>query len=75
VRLLVGGRHSLEGERAVVKQSCCNALSQDPEPANPRVGAGKVWVPFPDSDEVRSGASGKVSPATLSLGLGFRLVS
>jgi hypothetical protein len=54
-RLLNDGRRSPSGERAVVKQSCCDALSWEPEPVNPRVGAGKPRVPFPDSDEVGSG--------------------
>jgi hypothetical protein len=43
VRLLTGGRRSLEGERAVVEQSHCDALKWEPEPVNPRVGTGKWW--------------------------------
>jgi hypothetical protein len=54
-RLLAGGRRSPEGERAVVEQSRCDALSREPEPINLRVGAGEPRVPFPDSDEVGSG--------------------
>jgi hypothetical protein len=74
-RLLVGGRRSPEGERAVVEQSRCDTLSREPEPVNPRVDAGELRVSFSDSDEVGSGVGGKVSPATLSLGLGFWLIS
>jgi hypothetical protein len=55
VRLLTGGRRSPEGERAVIEQSRCDALSREPKPVNPRVGAGEPLVPFLDSDEVRSG--------------------
>jgi hypothetical protein len=40
-RLLTGERRSPEGERAVVEQLRCDALSQEPEPVNPRVGAGE----------------------------------
>jgi hypothetical protein len=47
-RLLAGGRRSPE-------QSRCDALIREPEPVNPRVGAGEPRVPFPDSDEVGSG--------------------
>jgi hypothetical protein len=54
VRLLAGGRRSLEGERAVVEQSRCDALIREPKPINPRVGAGEPRVPFRDYDEVRS---------------------
>jgi hypothetical protein len=54
-RLLTGGRRSSEGERPVIEQSRCDALSREPEPVNPRVGVGKPRVPFPDSDEVGSG--------------------
>jgi hypothetical protein len=54
-RLLTGGRRSPEGERAIVEQSRCDALSREPEPVNPRVGAGEPRVPFLDSDEVESG--------------------
>jgi hypothetical protein len=43
-----------EGERAVVEQSRCDALSRELEPVNPRVGIGEPRVPFPDSDEVGS---------------------
>jgi hypothetical protein len=57
-RLLAGGRRSLEGERAVIEQSRYDALSQEPEPVNPRVGVGEPRVPFPDSDEVGSGDGG-----------------
>jgi hypothetical protein len=53
-RLLTGRRCSPEGERTVVEQSCCDVLSREPEPVNPRVGADEPRVPFPDSDEVRS---------------------
>jgi hypothetical protein len=53
--LLVGGRRSPEGERAIVEQSHCDALIREPEPINPRVDAGKPQVPFPDSNEVGSG--------------------
>jgi hypothetical protein len=53
--LLASGRRSPEGERAVIKQSHYDTLSQEPEPVNPRVGAGEPRVPFPDSDEVGSG--------------------
>jgi hypothetical protein len=52
--LLAGGRRSLEGERAVVEQSRCDALSREPEPVNPRVGVGEPRVPFLDFDEVGS---------------------
>jgi hypothetical protein len=52
-RLLAGGRRSLEGERAVVDQSRCDALIREPELVNPRVGAGEPRVPFRDYDEVR----------------------
>jgi hypothetical protein len=52
--LLIDGRHSPEGECAVVKQSRCDALSWEPEPVNLKVGA-EPRVPFPDSDEVGSG--------------------
>jgi hypothetical protein len=54
-RLLAGGRRSPEGERAVVEQSRCDALSREPEPINLRVGAGEPGVPFLDSNEVGSG--------------------
>jgi hypothetical protein len=54
-RLLTGGRRSPEGERAVVEQSRCDALIWEPEPINPRVAADEPQVPFPDSDEVRTG--------------------
>jgi hypothetical protein len=54
-RLLVGGRSLPEGERAIIEQSCCDALIREPEPVNPRVGAGEPRVPFSDSDEVGSG--------------------
>jgi hypothetical protein len=40
---------------AVVEQLRCDALIWEPEPVNPRVGAGEPRVPFPDSDEVGSG--------------------
>jgi hypothetical protein len=53
--LLTSGRRSLEDEHAVVEQLRCDALSREPEPVNPRVGAGEPRVPFPDFDEVRSG--------------------
>jgi hypothetical protein len=53
--LLASGRHSPEGERAVIEQSRCDALIQKPEPVNPRVGTGEPRVSFPDSDEVGSG--------------------
>jgi hypothetical protein len=67
-RLLAGGRLSPEGERAVVEQLRCDALSQQPEPVNPRVGADERRVPFPDSDEVGSGDGGpKVSLGPLLL--------
>jgi hypothetical protein len=39
-RLLTSGRRSPEGECAVVEQSCCDALSWELEPVNPRVGTG-----------------------------------
>jgi hypothetical protein len=39
---------------AVVEQSRCAALIWEPESVNPRVGAGKPRVPFPDFDEVGS---------------------
>jgi hypothetical protein len=52
--LLTGGRRSPEGERAVIEQLCCDALSRELEPINPRVGVGEPRVPFPDSDEVES---------------------
>jgi hypothetical protein len=58
VCLLVGGRRSPEGERAVIEPSRGGALSQDPEPVNPRVGPGERRVPFPDFDEVGSGDGG-----------------
>jgi hypothetical protein len=58
VRLLTGGRRSLEGERAVDEQSRCDSLSREPKPVNPRVGTDEPWVPFPDSDEVGSGDGG-----------------
>jgi hypothetical protein len=54
-RLLADGRRSPEGERAVVEQPRCDALIREPEPVNPRVDAGEPRVPFPYSDEVRSG--------------------
>jgi hypothetical protein len=54
-RLLAGGRRSPEGECAVVEQSRCDALSREPKPVNPRVGAGEPRVPFLDFDEVGSG--------------------
>jgi hypothetical protein len=67
-RLLVGGRRSPEGERAVVEQSRCDALSREPEPVNPRGGVGEHRVPFPDSNKVGSGNGGpKVSPRPLLL--------
>jgi hypothetical protein len=53
--LLADGRCSPEGERTVVKQSRCDALSREPEPVNLRVGAGEPRVPFSDSDDVGSG--------------------
>jgi hypothetical protein len=55
VRLLVGGRRSPEGERAVVEPSHYDTLIREPELVNPRVAAGEPRVPFPDSDEVGSG--------------------
>jgi hypothetical protein len=58
VRLLTSGRHSPEGECTVVEQSRCDAPSREPEPINPRVGTGEPLVPFPDTDEVRSGDGG-----------------
>jgi hypothetical protein len=57
-RLLTDGRRSPEGERAVIEQSRCDALIQEPEPVNPRVGAGEPRVPFSDSDEIGSGIGG-----------------
>jgi hypothetical protein len=67
-RLLAGGRRSPEGERVVVEQLRCDALSQEPKPINPRVGTDEHRVPFPDSDEVGSGDGGpKVSPRPLLL--------
>jgi hypothetical protein len=67
-RLLTGGRRSPEGERATVEQSRCDALSREPEPIHPRVGADERQVPFPDSDEVGSGdGRPKVSPGPLLL--------
>jgi hypothetical protein len=51
---LAGGA-APEGERAVVEQSCCDALIRKPEPVNPRVGADEPQVPFSNSDEVESG--------------------
>jgi hypothetical protein len=56
-RLLTGGRHSPESERAVIEQSHCNALIRELEPVNPRVAAGEPRVPFQDFDEVGSGIS------------------
>jgi hypothetical protein len=56
--LLAGGRPSPEGERAVIEPTSGGALSRDPEPANPRIGADEHPVPFPDSDEVGSGDGG-----------------
>jgi hypothetical protein len=53
--LLADRRCSPEGERAVVEQSCCDALIRELELVNPRVDAGEPRVSFPDSDEVRSG--------------------
>jgi hypothetical protein len=53
--LLIGRRRSPEGERSVIEQSCCDTLSREPELFNPRVGVSEPGVPFPDSDEVRSG--------------------
>jgi hypothetical protein len=53
-RLLTNRRRSPEGERAVVEQLRCDALSREPEPINPRVAIGEPRVPFPDSDEVGS---------------------
>jgi hypothetical protein len=71
-RLLAVGRHSPEGERAVVEQPRCDALIRELEPANPRVDAGEPRVPFPDFDEVRSGDGlAQVSPEPLILMLGF----
>jgi hypothetical protein len=71
-RLLTDGRRSPEGERAIIEQPCCDALIREPEPVNPRVDAGEPWVPFPDSDEVRSGnGMAQVSPEPLFLMLGF----
>jgi hypothetical protein len=57
VRLLVRKRRSPEGERVIVEQLRCDALSREPEPINHRVGAGEPRVPFSDSDEVGSGDS------------------
>jgi hypothetical protein len=54
VCLLAGGRRSPEGERVIVEQLRCDALSREPGPVNPRDGADEPWVPFPDSDEVGS---------------------
>jgi hypothetical protein len=55
VRLLVDGRRSPEGKRTVVEQPRCDAIIREPELVNPRVDTGEPRVPFPDSDEVRSG--------------------
>jgi hypothetical protein len=40
-RLLIGGRRSPKGERVVVEQLRCNALSRESEPINPRVCTGE----------------------------------
>jgi hypothetical protein len=61
------GQRSPEGEHAVVEQSCCDALSREPEPVNPRVGAGEPRVPFPDS----SAGLGKSRGAASLLGFGI----
>jgi hypothetical protein len=55
VRLLTDGRRSPKGERAIVEQLRCDALSREPELVNPRVGTDEPQVLFPDSDEVGSG--------------------
>jgi hypothetical protein len=55
VPLLTDGRRSPEGEHAIVEQPHCDALIRELEPVNPRVDTGEPRVPFPDSDEVRSG--------------------
>jgi hypothetical protein len=71
-RLLIDGRLSPEGERTVVEQPRCDALIRVLEPVNPRVDAGEPRIPFPDSDEVRSGdGMTQVSPEPLILMLGF----
>jgi hypothetical protein len=57
-RLLVNGRCSPEGERAVVERSHGDALSLEPEPINPRVDAGERRIPFLDSDKVRFSGDG-----------------
>jgi hypothetical protein len=44
-----------DAQRAIIEQLCCDALSWEPEPVNPRVGAGEPRVPFLDFDEVGSG--------------------
>jgi hypothetical protein len=76
-RLITGGRRSPEGECAVIEQSRCDALSWEPEPVNPRVGIGEPWVPFLDSDEVRSASAGlgKSQGATFLLGFGLGILS
>jgi hypothetical protein len=71
-RLLADGRRSPEGERAIVEQPRCDTLIQELEPVNPRVDTDEPRVPFPDSDEVRSGdGMAQVSPEPLILMLGF----
>jgi hypothetical protein len=67
------------GERAVVEQPRCDALIRELESVNPRVDAVEPRVdaveprvPFPDSDEVRSGdGMAQVSPEPFILMLGF----
>jgi hypothetical protein len=57
--VVVGASADREGRRrCVTAHRRASALSQDPEPVNPRVGAGECWVPFPDFDEVRSDNGG-----------------
>jgi hypothetical protein len=46
------------GERAIIEQSRCDTLSREPEPVNPRVGAGEPRVPFLNFDEVGSDDGG-----------------
>jgi hypothetical protein len=52
--LFTGGRHSPEGERAVIERSRCDALKPEPEP----IDAGEpavLGVPFLEFDGVGSG--------------------
>jgi hypothetical protein len=62
VCLLAGGRRSPDGERAVIEQSRCDALSREPEPVNSRT---------PTRSNPASAGLGKSRGAVFLLGFGL----